>query len=1560
MSTSSHPHHAFIQARVPSWLSGATAEQRERYFTLAKASAASAAQAAVLLRRLQSPEAFARERLAPALKDRFALNIDIDHTHLVRFHTHANLLERTLEVSEHTLLEAAMQNFAADEGFAAGSALLPAGSLQSELYEAGPGRIGRRWNYDRSRVLPITPTDFADCCRLLDLGGEYQRHVATALKSAGSETLLERNFTDSLAVQMQVALLKGDIDQAEHDMLHAYLQAGTAQWHGQPLRCSSLRLAVSLVRSGYVLNGPLLFDTADGKGRCVVYLPGQAGWTLKAFASRQAFADDLRERLRDPDCRAHLRRYIAVAEQPAFFHRLINTLSPKPVDLLFPEDGVADPEADIGLACDAITECLPAAYRQLWQARTAQDASALMVPVATVDSQASAERWAGYLADGLTLLNVAALFIPGLGVLMLGVGVLQVAADIFVGIDDWQHGQTEDAMAHLASVVENVALVGAAAGAGAWVSQSAFVADMIEVVDGQGQARLWSPQMSGYRADVTLAADAQVNDLGQYTLGAQRYVRLDEALYRVAQRPGTEQWEVLHPTDAGAYRPLLVEHDGAWRLQHEFAGTWQGTALMRRWGARMDPFNDAQLQAMRQVSGISEAQLRECHVNGSPMPALLADTLQRWEIDLDLEQAIAVEGAASAEVKAQRFSEIYRQRQLTVRADVALLQRDFPGLPSGLAEEMLGNASDAERQALSSRQRVPVRLAEEAQRNLRRLRLNRALESCVLKDLGSPDGERVKQALPALAQKTDHLPLVTETMREQAAEALGQRAVQPWFRAPVRDPLNRLGYPLSGRGQGRWTLEERINRLFPGLIPEELTVLHAELSLSGPLDAVVAGLEQDYRTLEASLDQWVDTPSTYTYENGTTMEVSSDSRRQAATIIRRAWRRDTPTRHTARGEPFGYRLNLSNLFLGTLPSLGVAFGHIEILVLDDMYLRSDPSAFLAHFPNLRELYMGCNQLTAIPAGVADMRSLRILEVNFNRIDGSSEAFLPLQHTHGLMVLDLEGNSIHRLPANWPAPDSLQRLNRLDLSNNSLQLEPEDWRGLTRLPALQRLDLAGNVLTLDEAGRNLLARLSRLEHLNLSYNPLALAPDVRAMTRLRALSLRHTLITQLPDGLLELMAQPSPNLASVDLSSNAITHIPPLPARLLGSAHQSDLLYFSVNNNPLDEASIYNLEGAHEEIRFNVTPTLDDAPPPAPSWLEALPDSLQAAIAQAEQDPDSRAFFAVLARCVDTADYRVSAVATQARMRAIAEAALGQLDGVDGEGLVDLRQQLFDAAQDVTDTCGDGVSLVLNRFETLIAAWRAASSAATGGEAMFGPLLRESERQLRLVLLDDISMRIARCRVRRRAVILEQVRLRQEDPSTWPPLAPYDHIRDQDLWSLPDEAEIRLLARRLLADPAGPYALDLPPQPEALYGEILSMQSVQEISAAVRAQATRTALLDWLGEQGFWRNYLERVHAQAFEHWRDLWSEVADYFEQVALAPADSPLPAAPAEPVMAELERGLPAIEWRRDGVVRLPELSEQAYLAGYDRLLALRREALAALVRSLSEPLVARHSQLP
>ena len=152
--------------------------------------------------------------------------------------------------------------------------------------------------------------------------------------------------------------------------------------------------------------------------------------------------------------------------------------------------------------------------------------------------------------------------------------------------------------------------------------------------------------------------------------------------------------------------------------------------------------------------------------------------------------------------------------------------------------------------------------------------------------------------------------------------------------------------------------------------------------------------------------------------------------------------------------------------------------------------------------NLRELYLGGNQLL-IPldsiSGLGGLRILHLQENNFSMIP--TNAFMGLG---GLVWLNLAGNSIRNV--SYLAFNSLANLEILDLDHNLLQHLPVDFAILPPvLPALSELFLSYNLLS--SLSADSFSGLIQLSSLSLSYNQLSeISFDAFLGTKLCSISL----------------------------------------------------------------------------------------------------------------------------------------------------------------------------------------------------------------------------------------------------------------------------------------------------------------------------------------------------------------------------------------------------------------------------------------------------------------------
>lgn len=163
-------------------------------------------------------------------------------------------------------------------------------------------------------------------------------------------------------------------------------------------------------------------------------------------------------------------------------------------------------------------------------------------------------------------------------------------------------------------------------------------------------------------------------------------------------------------------------------------------------------------------------------------------------------------------------------------------------------------------------------------------------------------------------------------------------------------------------------------------------------------------------------------------------------------------------------------------------------------------------------------------------------------------------------------------------------ESFPRLKGLTIRNYREQTLPDP---ILRMGDLTALSMTDCQLTLTEQSALELAQMERLDYLDLSDNPLGAAPDVSQMYRLTTLLLNNTGITELPSGLLQLQL-----LDTVDLSANAITHIPADIMELPPEIGES----INLRGNPLSEESVQTLINYFRltGVDFGVDAVIDQA------------------------------------------------------------------------------------------------------------------------------------------------------------------------------------------------------------------------------------------------------------------------------------------------------------------------------------------------------------------------------
>jgi Leucine-rich repeat (LRR) protein len=623
---------------------------------------------------------FAKPLLAEAMTKTFGQSPDPTTTML--YH-----LRAPNRADEQTLLQAALRNFEVDEPFdevalQETSALAPAGALQNELYDRRERYPYWSTRYKIRDKLSINPSEFATLCRQLDLGQQYQAHLSTVFDAPGtSATVREQMITankDLMRLQVQVARMKSDVSESAYATLLAILDGSPEpQFDGRAVAYSQLTVLGSEL-SDVLIIGPesrkplsTLEDIADlfvpvkvlkaainAHARVIVYIPGDTTHPVKEFTSLAAFAKDFAVRLRSQSFQRFIAGLLPQDESPRFFRRLKAQLkthrwNPNPIwpgPPYNPEayrngmyEEIWNDDANLALSETFIDDEVFGARYAAHLARIKSNARLLAVPTAAVDHQAWIERLEHLAEWGLNVLNVGAFFVPGLGEVMLLVTAVQLGREVYQGVEAWKEGDAEEAWGHLTSVMQNVAfmaVLGAVASKAPPITASRFVGGMRKITTPFGEPRLWNPDLVAYKSSIALD-NVTPNALGQYEVGDKTYIKIEGNAYEKTYDSTLKQWRIKHPTDPGAYQPVLRHNQlGAWRHLDERPLEWDRLTLLRRIGSQMDGFSDAQLQQISEVSGVSDDALRRMHIDHQPPPPRLVETLAAFSADQQVDEFI--------------------------------------------------------------------------------------------------------------------------------------------------------------------------------------------------------------------------------------------------------------------------------------------------------------------------------------------------------------------------------------------------------------------------------------------------------------------------------------------------------------------------------------------------------------------------------------------------------------------------------------------------------------------------------------------------------------------------------------------------------------------------------------------------------------------------------------------------------------------------------------------------------------------------------------------------------
>lgn len=647
--------------RLPEALKSASAEQHTQMKQLAGAHIDAQSQVDKALEHLQDAAAFAEPLLKAELKSCFDLDLDVRNT-FVRLYIPATTplfpIKTGARVWSVSLLEAALHNFedreTRDNAFEAES-----------TFTTAPTPTGQFDTLPAIKTRLSIPA-FTQLCRRLDIGAKYKASlednlgysdpmVATVLRNK-----LDASQKTAMKAALQWARMNRDVSESAVRMVEALLDGMKGLYiNGAPLLCHDVSMLCAPL-TGIVVFAPDLYLSRNN-ARVVAYVPDDPEHPFKEYTSPLEMIVELTRQLRSKDYQRFFSRFVNHEQRGFFFSTLNSRLSE--IKWHPHEPGNSLPawrEAPVERP-DLQTALVPF-HDDIWQHlhqaklnKVFNDARSIAVPTAVVDQKARWAFWDSVIEIISTIAQTAALivapFVPVLGEAMLAYMAYQMLDEVFEGIVEWGQGRNTEAFGHLMGTVESMIQLGMFAVGGAITSaefRNVLPKDVVAFIDrfkpvklADGETRYWEPDLQRYEHPARPPADSQPNERGLHQHQGKQLLPLDEAHFSVKEHEVPGQYRIEHPTRADAYQPVVRHNgDGAWHTELEQPMEWDGETALRRIGPAVETFTPAERETLLQVSGSSEDALRKMHVNQEKVPPLLADSIQRFKIDQQLQRFI--------------------------------------------------------------------------------------------------------------------------------------------------------------------------------------------------------------------------------------------------------------------------------------------------------------------------------------------------------------------------------------------------------------------------------------------------------------------------------------------------------------------------------------------------------------------------------------------------------------------------------------------------------------------------------------------------------------------------------------------------------------------------------------------------------------------------------------------------------------------------------------------------------------------------------------------------------
>lgn len=1411
--------HDFIAARLPEWLKRAPPAQLNRLRDRFKAHQASQERVRASTRRLIPLQSFAElhmQRLVADLPGSPALDAlqwrEIRRNFKVPQGTGLPI-DEVIELREPAVLRL-MQNFHEQASFYLGTGLV---------------------NTGEDSLLTADIDALVQACRDLNAGGRYQKLLSQVFTDDTCNALIADKRA-ALELATEVAALRGDLTAGQQIALAGL--ASDEVDHGE------LRAYPGLLSMlGHTLCDVVLVQLRDEHGTdrgSILYRPSDPGQALRHFTSIQEMNAVLATALQKENYRAYFSQLVSVEGRASFLDTLNKRLS--------------DPVPDLSLEGVTGTEDIFSRLVDQQVQRIKDDARLLLVPTAQVDRHASEVRRNQWRSLGWNLVNLAGLFIPVMGAMLLGQLVVQTLSEVFEGAADWYHGHQHEALEHMLGVAETIAVT-AVVGAGANILARGYAAtdfvEGLEPVRGfDGKSRLWANDLKVY---ASLPEDPQLGSDGLYRDWGRAFFRSGKRYFQAHRPDPSGPWRLRHAQRPEGFGPVL-EHFGerSWRLNdgRPLEADQPDLMLEQLW-PQARPLTHQQASKVLQAAGIDVAALRGLLVEARDIPASLRDSLERFEADARisrffttlqagasprneealmqwcLEQTVAGGGSQLHE---RLLEDAGRLRGLMFKhlcqipkGDDPLssvIRSDMPGLPERYVQALAADIGRTERDLALSTGKLPLRCLCQGASLPRVARLTRAMCGVYLPNAYCDEAGELALAL---LQRLDAWPALHI---ELWTDGPGARRI-----ATIGDQSPDANLIKIVHKEGRFRAIEEASVGYGALIDESHDFYQTLLALLEPAQRTALDLDGDHAAAtlrdrliaqmpetHAEVEQLLGWPGKDRWFNpgrrmpdgrvGYPLSGRPALRRSPDSLLRNRLRNLYPgLDESAIDNRLARLLEGPHAPYDALLELEEDHADLERHLSRWTDFESNPARQRVRRQVADQIRRAWRQTSEPLGDEAAGQRLSLVNLNVGSLP-ELPAHIEFELTRSLVISDVP---ITHMPAGFLS--CFTRLRELNLSSNGLLGVPTE---IAYLVELRTLRLARNSIRLDDHALNALTRLPQLTHLDLSYNPLgAFGMRYNQLTRLVELNLRHCRLGGWPHGL-ELCS----TLERVDLRDNLL-HI--VPAEILQLPH-ARRMSFMVERNRLSSVEmqrLFALDSIAEHFHLPEPRRVIDPQVTCDLWLDAgdpqLRVSRQALWSRLMTDSDSDGLVRLLGLLEDTGDYDTASFQLAERVWAL-------LQAIDGNE--QLRQRIQSLAR-LPLTC---MNTVADRFSEL-----QLRALVDGAERNVAP-----ERGNDLLGIGQQLFRLDRLEQVARRDVLQRLAARERV--------------DQAAVSL--AYRVRLRAR-----------LNLPCQPHSmLYADAAELTSIQLENAyrEVMAAMTPDALSMSLSQRVFWASYIHERHTEVFE------------------------------------------------------------------------------------------------